>query len=33
MSRKWHYKGEEEAKEKPIIIRELSKRLGVKTPN
>ncbi|XP_058081126.1 uncharacterized protein LOC131229244 [Magnolia sinica] len=33
MSRKWHFEGEDEAKEKPVIIKELSKILGVRTPN
>lgn len=32
MSRKWHFKGDKEAKEKSIIIRELSRALGSRTP-
>eukprot|EP00268_Persea_americana_P015196 TRINITY_DN16919_c0_g1_i3.p1 TRINITY_DN16919_c0_g1~~TRINITY_DN16919_c0_g1_i3.p1 ORF type:complete len:273 (-),score=53.41 TRINITY_DN16919_c0_g1_i3:214-990(-) len=32
-SRKWHFEREEEAKEKPAIIKEISKQFGVRTPN
>ncbi|RCV21054.1 hypothetical protein SETIT_4G106700v2 [Setaria italica] len=32
MSRKWHFEGDKEAKEKSIIIRELSRSLGSRTP-
>ncbi|KAJ1258808.1 hypothetical protein BS78_10G103100 [Paspalum vaginatum] len=32
MSRKWHLEGNKEAKEKSVIIRELSRALGARTP-
>ncbi|RWR77544.1 Guanosine-5'-triphosphate,3'-diphosphate pyrophosphatase [Cinnamomum micranthum f. kanehirae] len=32
-SRKWHFEREEEAKEKPAIIKEISKQFGVRTTN
>ncbi|KAF8772515.1 hypothetical protein HU200_005472 [Digitaria exilis] len=32
MSRKWHFEGDKEAKEKSVIIRELSRSLGSRSP-
>ncbi|KAL6606949.1 hypothetical protein ACP70R_042602 [Stipagrostis hirtigluma subsp. patula] len=32
MSRKWHFEGDKEAKEKSTIVRELSRALGARTP-
>jgi len=32
MSRKWHFEGDKEAKEKSVIIRELSRALGSRAP-
>ena len=32
MSRKWHFEGDKEAKEKSVIIREVSRALGSRAP-
>jgi len=32
MSRKWHFESDKEAKEKSVIIRELSRALGSRAP-